>query len=163
MMVILKRQRGVTLVIVLIMLVVLTLLVISAVNTSTTTLKIINHTQSVEVNESIAIDAIQNVVSTVDPFKTGLPATQYIERDSNGKVVLTTSKDSSKAIGELLPPACVWSAPADGFSATDPLAPEDDVWDIQAVVWNKGEEKNKSTTVEIHQGVSIRMLAGSCK
>lgn len=158
----LHRERGVTLVIVLILLVVLTLLVISAVNTSTTNLKIINHTQSIEINEAVAIDALQSVVSTVDPFKAAAPTAQYIERDATGAVKLTASK-SGNTIGEIPPPSCVWSAPADGFSATDPLAPDDNVWEIQATVWNKGEEKNKSTTVEIHQGVSIRMLAGSCK
>jgi hypothetical protein len=156
-----RQERGVTLIVVLILLVVLTLLVVSAVNISTANLKIMGHTQSIEINETRAQDAVQQLIGSVSEFKNAAPEKRSIELDSGtGKIDLVAwSAKTSKSIGAVEIPACVWTVPAEGYSATDPLAPEDTVWDVHATV----TDPKTDTVVEIHQGVGILMLAGNCK
>ncbi len=151
----LKKQDGVTLVIALMMLFVLTVFVITAVNLSTTSLKIVGNTQAVEFNEGVAEQAVAEVLSSKALFD--VPAVRYIEFDTNKNLVLKTAK-TSKAIGEVKAATCEFTIPADGYSATDPLTPEDTIWDIQVNM----ADPDTNTSFEIHHGVGIRMLAGRC-
>ena len=136
-------QCGAVLVVSLLMLVVITLLAVSSINLSTVNLRIVDNMRTQQEAESAAQQAIERVLGNVANFET---PTAYNDLTINGIAVDTTA------------PVCLQAMPADGNSAVWPLAPEDTAWMLAADVTNA----TTGADVDIHQGVTIRLVAGSC-
>ena len=138
-----RRQRGATLIIALIMLAILTLFAVSALNLSTTNLKVIGNFQQQKALEAVAQQAIEQFISNPANFN-------------------RTPTASTVTVGgytvALSAPECRYSNTAQGYSIkVGELTPLDTDWEIRARASDPlGAE------VAIVQGVSIRMLAGNC-
>lgn len=135
-------QTGTTLVVSLLMLIVLTLLAITAINTSSVDLRVAGNLQAQQEAEAAVQQAIEQVISSIANFNT--PTAQTIT--ING---LDVNVEAAQCLG---------ASPASGYSATWGLAPVDTYWEVIA-------STNESTTgaqATIHQGVEIRLPAGSC-
>jgi Tfp pilus assembly protein PilX len=136
-------QQGATLIVSLVMLVVMTLFAISAINLSSTNLKIVGNMQSQRLMEMAAQDAIERMISTPTYYS------------------LTPSAQSFTISGlavSVSAPACSRSTPATGYSATSGISPEDDDWEFVATV----TDGLTGAALALHQGVRIRLLAGNC-
>ena len=53
---------------------------------------------------------------------------------------------------------CLFSAPASGYSAVQPIVPEDNLWEFTVSVTDNFTQ----ATSTMGQGAKIRQLAGSC-
>jgi Tfp pilus assembly protein PilX len=117
-------QRGATLVIALIMLVLLTLFAISALNTSTTNLKVVGNMQARTEAFNAAQQAIDNVISRTDFVtnpadsvivnKCGAANTLCIDKDGQITTNLADSYYTTKITGapfDLTKPACITVRP----------------------------------------------------
>jgi Tfp pilus assembly protein PilX len=137
------RQRGAVLVVSLLMLVVVTLLAVSSVNSGTVNLRIVDNMRAQQEAEAAAQQAIEVVLSDVINFENKVA---YTDLPFNHVKVSTSA------------PQCLMARPSSGCSATWELCPEDTAWELVAEVAPNaaGAEAN------LHQGVSIRLVAGSC-
>ena len=156
-----NRQRGATLVVVLVMLVVLTLLAVAGMRMSTASLTIVGNMQARRFVDNVANQAVEDVMNSIVPFNS-----------PNGPVTLRTGGTTvaaNPATATALPsPAgitvtisartCLFSAPASGYSAVQPIVPEDNLWEFSVAV-NDSFTKAQTSMV---QGTKIRQLAGSC-
>lgn len=160
------RERGMSLLVVLVMLVVLTLFAVSAINLSTSNLKVVGNMQARQSNESVALQAIESVISSVTPFVTPTAATTFApvggtitsttpNTPTAGDTTLLTSTGYTVVVGKR---ACLFNAPATGYSAVIAIAPEDNHWDFLVTV----TDNLTGARSVMHQGVKIRMLAGNC-
>ena len=155
------RQRGTTLIVVLVMLVVLTLLAIAGMRMSTASLQIVGNMQARKFVDNVAQQAIEDVMNSITPFNS--PA---------GPVTLRTGATTVSAtpgVAVALPsPAgvqvtvstrtCLFSSPASGYSAVQPIVPEDNLWEYTVSVTDTFTQATTTMT----QGAKIRQLAGSC-
>jgi len=137
-----RKQQGSVLVVCLIMLVLLTMFALTSINSSVVNLKIVGNSQSLKSLENSALQAIEQVISDLASFQT--PAAQTVT--VNGYSIAVTA------------PACILTAPAEGYSALSALSPEDTHWELQAAA----TDHVTSATVGMSQGVKIRLNAGSC-
>jgi len=158
-----RRQRGMSLLIVLIMLVVLTLFALSAINLSTGNLKVVGNMQARQVNEALGLQAIEAVINSVNAFTT--PASAVTIVPGNGTVSSTSTTSTETTINtstgytvKVDTRTCLYAAAATGYSAIVAVAPEDTHWDFGVTVTDNATGA-KSV---MHQGVKIRMLAGNC-
>lgn len=135
------RQRGATLLVVLIMLVVLTLFAISAINISNVNLRIVGNMQQRTTAEATAQTAVEQVLSN---------GTYFYNRTSS-----VTGLPSDTSVANRV---CLHADAATGYSAAQPIVPEDTYWNVQVTV---DDTVTGSKTV-MHQGVKMRMLAGNC-
>ena len=78
-----RAERGISLLVVLIMLVVLTLFALSAINLSTSNLKVVGNMQARQVNESIASQAVETVMGSINYFTT---PTSSVDTSSSASV-----------------------------------------------------------------------------
>jgi hypothetical protein len=139
-----RRQRGVTLLIVLVMLVVLTLFGIAGINVSTSSLTVVGNMQSRKSNEAVAFQAVETVMSSITYFSD--PAKALVFTPPTGVTVNLANR------------SCLFAAPATGYSAVQPIVPEDTNWEIRLTVTDSVSGASTGLT----QGAKIRMLAGYC-
>lgn len=139
-----RRQRGVTLLIVLVMLVVLTLFGITAINVSTSNLQVVGNMQVRKANEAIANQAVETILSSISYFNNPSQALGYAT--PTGYTVTAENR------------VCLFAAPASGYSAVQPIVPEDTNWEVKVTVL----DTISSARTVVTQGVKIRMLSGYC-
>lgn len=138
-----RAQRGATLVVVLIMLVILTLFGISAVNLSNSNLRVVGNLQARKQTEAIALQTAEQVMSSMSYFNVPTPATT------------TTVNNYKRDISQRV---CQYATAASGYSAIQPIVPEDTQWDYYVTV----TDNLTNAKARVWQGTRIRMLAGNC-
>lgn len=138
-----RSQRGATLVVVLIMLVILTLFGISAINLSSSNLKVVGNMQARKQTEAVGLQEVETVMNSMIFFSSPL---NKVTTSANGY-----DREISKRV-------CLYSAAASGYSAVQPIVPEDNQWDFRVTV----TDTLTGAKARIWQGAKIRMLAGSC-
>ena len=139
-----RRQRGITLMVVLVMLVVLTLFGIAGINVSTSNLQVVGNMQSRKSNEAVGFQAVETVLSNIGYFSA--PAQALTFTPPTGYTVTLADR------------ACLFAAPAAGYSAVQPIVPEDTNWEIRVTV----TDTLSGASTGLTQGVKIRMLTGYC-
>lgn len=128
----------------LVMLVLLTMLAVSAINLSTTNLKIVGNMQAQKYMDAAAQEAIEKVMSVSDTFTS--PSTTTVTTIMGNVTV-------SQAV-------CLGGQTAKGYSAViTNIIPQDNTWEIIATT---DPDPLTGATSTIHQGVQMRMLAGNC-
>ena len=143
-----RAQTGSTLIVALLMLAILALLGVNAMNTSTISLRVVANAQSQRDAEAAAQDAIEQVISSKDPFAAPADATITVSRPSYGDALSVPVAAAE----------CLDAQTAEGYSAVFNLAPEATVWEVVASV----VDASTGARAEIHQGVEITMIQGSC-
>ena len=140
-----QHQRGATLLISLIMLVVLTLFAVAGFNLSSVNLKIAGNYQAQKSMEAVALEAIEQIISSAAPFNA--PA-----------AVLPTLTVSGYTVN-VGTPKCNYAVEAKGYTKkAGEIVPEDTDWQIRADV----TDPLSGAKAVIVQGIRIRMLAGKC-
>jgi hypothetical protein len=167
------RQRGTTLIVVLVMLVVLTLLAVAGMRMSTSSLQIVGNMQARKFVDNVAQQAVEDVMNSIVPFNA---PTGAVTLRSGGTLVAVAS--THVAVPPAVQPAptyvalpaptgmkvaiydriCLASSPASGYSAVQPIVPEDNLWEFKVLVT---DDFTQATTMMV-QGAKIRQLAGSC-
>lgn len=140
-----SAQRGATLVVVLIMLVILTLFAIAAVNLSSANLKVIGNMQARTAADAAASFAIEDTMSSISWF-TANSATVRSVVAPNGLTAQVQAR------------GCKYALPASGYSAVQPIVPEDTAWEFRVEVTDPATNAKVAMT----QGAKIRLLAGNC-
>jgi len=138
-------ERGATLVVTLIMLVIMTLFAIAAVNLSGSNLKVIGNMQARTASESAAHWAIEDTLSSINWFSAGY-ATERSVTAPNGLTAQVKAR------------SCKFALAATGYSAVQPIVPEDTVWEFKVEV----TDPLTNAKAAMWQGTKIRMLAGNC-
>ena len=146
-----NRQRGAALLVVLVMLVILTLFAVTSISNTNLNLKIIGNTQAEKVMESAAQEAIEQVLSNAANFTIPVPNPGLININGGSGYV-------NGATVSVATPVCIMNTLAPGYDLNNALAPEDDIWEVQASVTNNTSGAN----AVVHQGVKVRELAGNC-
>ena len=139
-----KRQRGMTLLVVLVMLVVITLLGIASIRISGSNLLVVGNMQSRKLVENYGLQAIEQVMNSIAPFNAPTSA-----------VAVTVPAGLAISVSNR---TCTFSAPAAGTSAVSPIAPEDNNWEFSVSV----SDSFTGARTTMVQGVKIRQLAGAC-
>jgi Tfp pilus assembly protein PilX len=142
------KQRGVVLVVSLILLVTLTLLATTAVNTGTTSLRVVGNQQAQQTVEAATQAAIEQFVSTPQRFRsaTCIPAQTSVTVNSDVVSV------------DITEPVCLDSTAAPGYSAVWSLSPETTQWQLDA----SGQDSATGAVTDMVQGVAIVLPAGNC-
>jgi hypothetical protein len=164
-----NRQRGTTLVVVLVMLVVLTLLAVAGMRMSTSSLQIVGNMQARRYVDNIASQAIEDVMNGIGPFNNKSAAVSLRIGGVTTPVNSTPLPLAAPAPGTgtlvaagvrvvLSERNCLASAPASGYSAVQPIVPEDNLWEFAVSV---ADDFTQATTIMV-QGAKIRQLAGAC-
>ena len=143
-----KRQRGVALVIGMIMLVLLTLLVVSAINTSTTNLKVAGNMQSEDEARAMAQQAIEQFISSYGnfyPVVLGPTTTPFdVNNDATSDYSVTVAKPVCKRAAQQIPPRSIDCA----NGAKNGIYCWDTLWEVAA------------TAVDTKSGVSQSVVQG---
>ena len=139
-----RGQRGMTLIVSLIMLIILTMFALSTMNLSNSNLKVVGNQQAQRAVEAAAQQALEQVVSGSNIFKTPVGQSLTI----NGFTVAVTA------------PACVRSLACSGCSKDITVAnlPEMDLFEVQAST----TDSLSGATASVYQGVDLMMLQGYC-
>jgi Tfp pilus assembly protein PilX len=140
-----RPQNGATLVVTLIMLMIMTLFAIAAVNLSGANLRVIGNMQARNASEAAALWAIEDTLSSINWFGTNYAATRSVTAP-NGLTAQVQGR------------ACKFALPATGYSAVQPIVPEDTVWEFKVEV----TDPVTNAKAAMWQGTKIRMLAGNC-
>jgi len=148
-----SRQGGATLLVVLVMLVMITLFVISMVRLSTTNLKVVGNMQSQRQLEASAQQALEGNVSTIAFFNDAAGSTGTWPAGTN---TITASVNSYTIT--INRPTCIFSEVAEGYSATSPISPDDNNWEVQVTA----SDPLTGAAVELTQGLKMRMTANNC-
>jgi len=143
-----KRQTGATLIVSLMMLVILTLFAMSAINSSSVNLQIIGNMQILKKVEDAAQNAIEQAISSISTINAAIA-------NPNAAASSVTENGVNVSVST---PQCTGSAPATDYSALSKIVPEDSVWELSAAA----SDPNSGAAVVIHQGVKVRLTAGSC-
>ena len=163
------REGGMTLLVVLVMLVMVTLFVVSMVRLSSTNAIVIGNMQSQKVVEAEALQALEIALSDYDFFSDAIN-NQNSWSGSAASISFATMWSAYKptAAGTTTPatqstitvyrPQCVYSTPASGYSALSNVSPQDSDWDVRV----DALDSVSGATIETHQGVKMRLPAGSC-
>jgi Tfp pilus assembly protein PilX len=147
----LSRQRGATLLISLIMLVVLTLFALSAINLSTSNLRIVGNMQRQLEATAAAQMAIEQIIGNISNFTAAPTTSQTVAIDLNND----GATDFSVIVS---PPSCKYTANAPGYSLSfSGSAPQNTMWDIQAVA----TDNLSGASVTVHQGIKVLLGAGA--
>jgi len=139
-----SRQHGATLIVVLIMLVILTLFAISAVNLSSSNLRVISNMQARKLVEQVGMQGSEQVISSMANFTS---PTAAVTVTAPSGMTVTVSKR-----------VCQYATAASGYSAVQPIVPEDTQWDYYITV----SDSVTNASARFWQGAKIRMLAGNC-
>lgn len=138
------KQRGAVLIVSLILLVVLTLFVISSTQIAGGSLRIVGNVQARQNVESIAQQALEQVISGIDPFYA-----------PTATVSIAAPSGTAVSVGDR---TCVRAMPAPGYSAVSGISPEDTFWNVPVTVTDSITGASAATA----QGVRIRLPAGNC-
>ena len=138
------RQSGATLIVVLIMLVILTLFAISAVNLSSSNLRVISNMQARKLVEQVGLQGSEQVMSSMANFTS--PTGAVTVSAPTGITVTVSTR------------VCQFATAAQGYSAVQPIVPEDTQWDYAVTV----TDSVTNASARFWQGAKIRMLAGNC-
>ncbi|HEY5899154.1 MAG TPA: PilX N-terminal domain-containing pilus assembly protein [Burkholderiales bacterium] len=149
-----RQQQGATLVIVLIMLVLMTLFVVSMVRLSNTNMRVVGNMQTQRSLEAAAQQAIEDKISTITFFNDAIAGTGTWPTATTQITVTVNSFNVT-----MKRPKCIYYQPAEGYSATSAISPEDTQWEIETAVDDSAVTGAKATVV---QGVKMRLTAGSC-
>ena len=145
------RESGATLLISLVMLVVLTLFALTAINLSTTNLRIVGNMQRQLEASAAAQMAIEQIIGDISNFEAAPTTSQTVAIDLNND----GTTDFSVIVS---PPACRYMANAPGYSlAFSGSAPQNTFWDIQATA----TDSLSGASVTVHQGVKVLLGAGA--
>jgi hypothetical protein len=146
-------QRGATLVVSLVLLIVLTSIVMATLVASNTNLRVVGNMQAQRQLEATAQKAIEDRITSLTFFKdaianTGLwpSGTDSVEFVSNSYVV------------KVYRPVCTYTVPEEGTSALNPLVPESTAWSVRVTA----SDPLTGGSVDVTQGVRMRMLANNC-
>jgi Tfp pilus assembly protein PilX len=139
-----NRQRGATLIVVLIMLVILTLFAISAVNLSNSNLRVISNLQARKLVEQVGLQGSEQVMNSMANFTS--PSGAVTVSAPTGMTVTVSTR------------VCQFATAASGYSAVQPIVPEDTQWDYAVTV----SDSVTNASARFWQGAKIRMLAGNC-
>ena len=140
-----RAEQGATLVVVLIMLVILTLFAIAAINLSSANLKVIGNMQARKAAETAALYAVEDTLSSMNWFGTNFATVRNVTAP-NGLTAQVQAR------------SCKYALAATGYSAIQPIVPEDTIWEFKAEV----TDPVTNARAAIWQGTKIRMLAGGC-
>jgi Tfp pilus assembly protein PilX len=150
-MILIRKQRGATLMVTLMMLVVLTLFVVTAFNLSGVNLKIVRNYQEQKSIEAVVQQAVEQLISTVTIFTT--PAASDICVNGSG------GGCTGGYLVHIDKPMCNYLTPATGYTKkVGELTPEDTNWEVRASY----TDAFSKTSIVIVQGVAVRLLAGNC-
>lgn len=163
------RQQGATLLVVLIMLVMVTLFVVSMIQLSGTNASVVGNMQAQRMVETEAAQAIEIATNKFDFFsdvinnqnawagnKESLTLTElWSAYPPTGASGTTPAMQSTITVAR---PQCIFSTTATGYSALSNVSPQDTAWDIQV----NAVDSVTGAVTEIHQGVRMRLPAGSC-
>lgn len=139
-----SRQKGAVLLVVLVMLVVITLLGLASIRMSSTSLMVVGNMQARRVAENQAQLAVEQVLSSIGPFNN--PTTPPVIAAPAGFTI---------NVGDRI---CVQTAPAAGYSAVQPISPEDNTWEFDVTV----TDSFTGARARMAQGTRIRQLSGAC-
>lgn len=142
------KQRGVVLLVSLILLVTLTLLAVTAVNTGTTSLRVVGNQQAQQAVEGATQAAIEQFVSTPQRFRSSTCNPAQTSVTVNSDVVSV----------DITEPECLDSTPAPGYSAVWSLSPETTQWQMDA----SGQNAATGAVSVMRQGVAIVLPSGNC-
>lgn len=154
------HQAGFSLLVSLVMLTVLTLLVISAVMTSNLGLRIAGNAQIRQEALTAAQKAIDSKLLNLNYFKgTDTNLVQYIDINGDGNAAVHYTQEAGDDYKVTLGTRnCLELNLVPGYSALNPGAPRDTLWDVQATV----EDLNSfGASMVIHEGVKIRVQVGT--
>jgi hypothetical protein len=165
-----KRQHGATLIVVLVMLVVLTLLAVAGMRMSNSSLQIVGNMQARRFVDNVAHQANEDIMNSIVPFNSPSGAVTLRSGGTNVAVASTplATLPNAATFVDLPSPAgvkvavyarnCLFSAPASGYSAVQPIVPEDNLWEYRILVTDGFTQ----ATTSMVQGAKIRQLSGSC-
>jgi len=146
-----NRQSGAALLFALVTLVILTLFAISAISSSNMNLKIVGNVQMQKIMEDAAQEAIEQVLGSSTNFAIPVPNPGTI--NVNGGPSYINGATVTVSI-----PVCLMSTRAPGYDLTNPLVPEDNIWEVKANV----TDNTTGASAIVHQGIKLRELAGNC-
>jgi len=161
-------QQGMTLLVVLVMLVMITLFVVSMVRLSNTNAIIVGNMQAQKNVEAEAQQAIETAVNQYNFFGDAInnqnawaanaTTLSYADLWTAYKPSGAGTAPPMQSTVVMHRPQCVHSAPATGYSALSGVSPQDTTWDLEVTA----NDNVTGAVTEIHQGVKIRLPAGSC-
>jgi Tfp pilus assembly protein PilX len=164
-----RRERGMTLVVVLIMLVMITLFVVSMVRLTSTTTIVVGNMQAQKVVETEAQQAVEIAVNQFNFFNDALNGTNAWASSATSITAATlwstyapsgagTTAPTTQSTVTVYRPQCIYAAPASGYSALSNVSPQDSTWDVKVTA----VDSVTGATTEVHQGLKMRLPAGSC-
>lgn len=139
-----SHQKGAVLLVVLVMLVVITLLGLASIRMSSTSLLVVGNMQARRFAENQAQLAVEQVLSSIAPFNS--PTAAVAVAAPAGLTVTVGNRN------------CVQTAPAAGYSAVQPISPEDNTWEFDVTV----TDSFTGARARMSQGTRIRQLSGAC-
>jgi len=147
-----SRQRGVALVIGMIMLVMLTLLVVSAINTSTTNLKVAGNMQSEDEARAMAQQAVEQFISSYSNFYPTLvgPTTTAFNVNNDSVAndyMVTVALPVCKRAAQQIPPRSIDCA----NGAKNGIYCWDTLWEVAATA----TDSKSGVSQSVVQGVSL--------
>lgn len=148
-----QGQSGATLVVSLVLLVVLTLLVISTLSASNTNLRVVGNMQAQRQLEAIAQKAIEDRITSYAFFRDAIEDTGVW---AGGAASISFVEDACNVT--VFRPVCLHAEPESGTSALNPIVPEETAWSVRAVA----TDPVSGGSVDVTQGVRMRLLAGNC-
>ena len=153
-----RRQRGITLLVTLIMLVVLTMFAVTGFNVSGVNLKIIGNMQEQKIAEARVQEQIEKVVSFGSLFTTPVDTCMPIDETKPAYPPVGNACNGDEAV-LVAKPTCLYSTTATGYSIkVGELSPINNSFEVRASY----TDPSSNATATIVQGVSVRMLAGTC-
>jgi len=137
-----SRQKGGILIVCMVMLLIATMFALSSSSSAVADLKVVGNSQALKMLEFDALQAIEKAISSLSTFQA--PGGQTVT--VNGQPVAVTAA------------SCIASAPSEGYSALNPLSPEDTHWELQVTA----TDPVSASSVAMRQGIKIRMNPGYC-
>jgi hypothetical protein len=140
---------------------VLTLLAVAGMRMSTSSLQIVGNMQARRFVDNIAQQAIEDVMNSIVPFNAKDGAVTLRSGGSSVSAPAGTAVSLPAPAGiqvTVSARTCLFSAPAAGYSAVQPIVPEDNLWEFTVTVTDSFTQA-RTTMV---QGSKIRQLALSC-
>ncbi len=138
-----NSQKGITLLISMIVMALLMISTVTALKMTNVDLQIATNVEFKEDLKNQVEQAMEQSLNNIDTFMA--PADEVIEVE-NTEVSMAGAN-------------CINAAPADGYSASITIVPENTFWQMSATA----EDPVTGARVRVHQGVRIKLLAGSCE